>query len=630
MADRTDFYFRQKVKESELDLAFELLEQGDRNLASDIGLFGVVTGAVALPHSPVENLTVDLTGPGTAYDKFGQRIHIATDENVDVSIDSDGIPTEVLQAAQERWLAVFIAFDRKLSELRTDGNNQQIYWRRDEHYKLVVRQAPPGPINGAPLVPLDDQMLLVADIKRSHSQLQVLAGDIDTARRQAFVFATAGSVGVITAAWMALNPAAPTAQAALDEVDARLAGHFAGTGDQHSAAHIPLAPHAFVQSQDVEAGVHELLDRLMSIVAPAGAARIGAQGVPGTPHALGPSHVGAQLAALLSWLNAHVGAQAAAHNASAIAAQPHGPLTMQNVQAQLNELTDKLSAQAPPGVALMGASSLNGNPYALLAGNAATHFAGLLAHLNTHAGAPQSAHPGSAIKTVSQLFGATDAAAALDEIAQAFGANHFRSNEQFAGAHRAIIQRVDGAPFALLWQSSNISGAGPTLRVWSDATSVWFTLNARQLSGAWNRDDSSIPASAFRLAPDSFEWLHHPAGNTPFAAFADQWRLPMTKTSNSALEASGSIRETGHLAMVATNTHSAAAQVNLGGHVNFKTRFNGPTPNITLTPTIVSTNFTGAPSIINGSDDGFDYFTQQFNVGPGASLWWYGKYSAIA
>lgn len=36
MADRTDFHFRQKVTEAELDLAFALLEKADRNLAADI------------------------------------------------------------------------------------------------------------------------------------------------------------------------------------------------------------------------------------------------------------------------------------------------------------------------------------------------------------------------------------------------------------------------------------------------------------------------------------------------------------------------------------------------------------------------------------------------------------------
>ncbi len=37
MAGRTDHFFRQKVTEAELDLAFELLELADRNLARSCG-----------------------------------------------------------------------------------------------------------------------------------------------------------------------------------------------------------------------------------------------------------------------------------------------------------------------------------------------------------------------------------------------------------------------------------------------------------------------------------------------------------------------------------------------------------------------------------------------------------------
>ena len=36
MADRVDFYFRQRVTEAELDLAFALLEKADRDLAADL------------------------------------------------------------------------------------------------------------------------------------------------------------------------------------------------------------------------------------------------------------------------------------------------------------------------------------------------------------------------------------------------------------------------------------------------------------------------------------------------------------------------------------------------------------------------------------------------------------------
>lgn len=106
MADRVDFYFRQRVTEAELDLACELLEQADRDLAADIGIYGIVTGAVPTQHSPVPDLTVDLTSPTRAYDRLGQRIFFGTDQTVDCSVDLVGIPTAVSGPANERWLAV--------------------------------------------------------------------------------------------------------------------------------------------------------------------------------------------------------------------------------------------------------------------------------------------------------------------------------------------------------------------------------------------------------------------------------------------------------------------------------------------------------------------------------------------
>ena len=41
MADRLDYYFRQKVTEAELDLTFELLEKADRNLAAGAAVIAI-------------------------------------------------------------------------------------------------------------------------------------------------------------------------------------------------------------------------------------------------------------------------------------------------------------------------------------------------------------------------------------------------------------------------------------------------------------------------------------------------------------------------------------------------------------------------------------------------------------
>ncbi|TMQ08638.1 MAG: hypothetical protein E6J90_39990 [Deltaproteobacteria bacterium] len=52
MANRNDFFFRERVTEAELDSAFADLEDADHNLAADLGFVGVLANAVVSPHAP--------------------------------------------------------------------------------------------------------------------------------------------------------------------------------------------------------------------------------------------------------------------------------------------------------------------------------------------------------------------------------------------------------------------------------------------------------------------------------------------------------------------------------------------------------------------------------------------------
>lgn len=360
MADRVDFHFRQRVTEAELDLAFELLEQADRDLAADIGLFGVVSGAVPIQHTPVPDLTVDLTSPTWAYDRLGQRIFVGTDQTVDCSADLVGIPTSVAVAGNERWLGVFLRFTRQLSDPRTDGNAQQVYFRRDESFEIVVRQAPESVAGGASKVALQADELLVGDIRLLFGQTQLLDADIDTTRRQAFVFTQGDAVAVAPAPWSTLAPVVGTVQATLDEVDAELTDHFSAADRRHTAADVDFSPHGPLTASTVQGALAEFVDDLAATDAGSpGAQHIGADAVVGTPHGLGPGSVDSHLSLLLGWLNDHIGAVTSAHNASAIAAQPHADISATNVQAQLQEIVTDLAAQdgGDSGADKVGASA---------------------------------------------------------------------------------------------------------------------------------------------------------------------------------------------------------------------------------------------------------------------------------
>ncbi len=633
MAGRTDYFFRQKVTEAELDLAFELLELADRNLAADIGVYGIISGAEPTPHSPVPNLTVDLTAPTRAYDNLGQRIFFGTGQVVDCSVDLTGIPTEVPVAGQERWLALFLRFDRLLSDPRTDGNSQQVFFRRDESFDVVVRQAPLGPVGGASKVPLMPDELLVCDVLRSNGQTQILAPNIDVTRRQAFIFAQGDAVEIVSGVWSILAPAVNTVQAALDEVDAELADHFGGAARRHPAGDIDYTPHGFVAASDVQAAIDELVDDLSSAAAGnPGAQRVGADAVSGTPNALAASNVDSHLSQILGWLNAHLAATSGAHNASAIAAAVHSYIAGTTVQAQLQEIVSDLALQTAgsAGASRVGADAVSGSPNALAAGTVDSQLAELLGDVNTHVGATSGAHVASAISVADSggNLSASNVETALAEILDAFEDDHYRGNETNAGQHRTINQPNMGTGKVLLWDAVGVGSLASHFRVHADNDSIWFTVNAFWNGSAWQRDLAGNYAGGFRFSRTAFELFHDNSFTATFTTWTRTWMLPMSSTVNSAFEMTGSTREVGRCGVETHNTYNATRNMALGGANTFRSRFPSTPSSITFSETS-SANFSGSMSLWDADRDGFGFFSYQ-NVSSNTTIWWFGTYTAVA
>jgi hypothetical protein len=492
MADRLDYYFRQRVSEAELDLAFELLEKADRNLAADIGVFGVISGAEPTPHSPIADLTIDLTAPARAYDRLGQRIFFGTGQRVDCSVDDSGIPTEITVAGKERWLGVFLRFDRLLSDPRTDGNSQQVYFRRDETFELVVRQGPEANVGTAPKVPLQEDELLICDVLRRHGQTQIISGDLDASRRQAFIFATGDAVQIVSGLWTALAPAVETVQAALDSADALLAGHFAGTTNKHSAANINSTPHGFVAATNVQAALDELVDDLSSAAAGTpGALRVGADAVAGAPNALPAGNVDGQLSQLLAWLNAHVGAITGAHNASAVAATAHNNIGGINVQSQLQEIVTDLAATAAgsAGGTLVGVDAVAGAPNALAAGTVRSQLSQLLGFVNV---LPRTNAP-----------------------------NTWTATQELDGPageeNPSITTVINPTNRKLLWAAT---GGTYGLRLYYTDRTIEITLNARWDGTQWVKDSTAWFSARFVSNNFEVRWQLHADAASPFAEAA--------------------------------------------------------------------------------------------------------------
>ena len=223
---------------------------------------------------------------------------------------------------------------------------------------------------------------------REPGQTQILNSHIDLTRRQAFVFASAGAVSVVSGLWSTLKPVPSTVQASLDQADDALTGHFDATGNRHDAKDIDSAPHGFITADKVQGALDELVDKLSSGDAGTpGASIIGADAITGTPKALSQGSVDGQLSAILGWLNEHLQAATGAHQASAVSAAAHGVITTLNVQAQLQQIVSLLASQADTeGTALVGNHEIGGTPHALADGTIRQHLAQLLDWLNTHIG----------------------------------------------------------------------------------------------------------------------------------------------------------------------------------------------------------------------------------------------------
>jgi hypothetical protein len=634
MAARLDYFFRQRVTEAELDLGFELLEQADRNLAADIGLHGVVSGAVPSPHSPVADLSIDLTAPGRAYDHLGQRIFFGTGQTVDCSVDLSGIPTEVGSAGNERWMGVFLRFRRLLSDVRTDGNSQQVYFRRDESFDVVVRQAAQGPIGSAQKPALVEDELLVCDVLRRAGQTQILASDIDTSRRQAFIFAQANSIALEIARWSVLRPAAATAQAALDETDAELAAHFSGAGRRHPGTAIDVAPRGFVTSNTVQAALHELIDKLTSTAMnDSGASRIGVDGLVGNPNLIAAGTLRSQLLALLDLINGHVANPNGAHDARAISAQPFDYVSATNVQAQLSEVVADLRSTAPNdcGSDRVGVQAVSGASFSVGPASLTGAFIGLILALERHTlfGAP--AHPSRAIllDDNADRYAGNTVADALQEAGSAFEGDHFRANEPNPGQHRTIHQPVLGGGRVLIWESAGQDTARSHLRVYLDEDGVWFVFNAAWDGSGWQKQSLSIPAGGMRIWGAGIETFHENSSNASFLGWTNTLRVALDNpTSNSGFESRGVIREVGRCGSRIRNAEAGQRTLVTGHGVTFRTRFASPPSSVTLTPLYVSPN-TPTATADAITVDGFAFWMSA-NVATNATALWVGTYTAIA
>lgn len=290
MSDRKDFFFRQKVTEAELDGALDDLESADLAQVTDANAEGVWFGLAVTENGLGQDESVDVLA-GAAYDQLGQRMFLASFQNVDISVDNVSASTQVGGGGNEKLIGVYLKFDRVLSDPRVDGNAVTVFFERDESFEFVVRQ---GPEEGAPATTfpaLQADEILLGDVRRVFGDNTIADSDIETTRRENSWVQTIGETSGIAASEVAFTPgatwatvntlAATDVQAAIDEVVSDIADATAGvnnSGAYNMGVNVTQdwADATGLVAQNMGALMEEIVGDLVTASPNAGAGRIGA------------------------------------------------------------------------------------------------------------------------------------------------------------------------------------------------------------------------------------------------------------------------------------------------------------------------------------------------------------------
>jgi hypothetical protein len=337
MATRYDWYYEQLVLEDELDNAFDALEVADRAIISDTGLcrddsneaeFGGIFWGLAASHLSGLDMKVD---NGAGYDGEGRRVAqgagagyliVTPSATGSTSVGAGGTPTGGTSTSPsdgyERWVTIFIVYDRLLSDPRYDGYNVLVYFNRTEsfHYEVSMgAEKTIGNLLDSDKPARQDGKLLVTDVRIKNVGGVVTYVSHSSTRREIFFNVTAsGSPGK--------QITGETVRDVLKSMLQLYNDHVGGTADQHPAADLTYSGGKLWAdgtggfagaATTVQAGIDGIIDDLTPTTEVAGAKRIGAKAQTGSlaipamaALSLSAGTLESQLTAILTALNGRI------------------------------------------------------------------------------------------------------------------------------------------------------------------------------------------------------------------------------------------------------------------------------------------------------------------------------------
>lgn len=410
MSDRTDFFYRQLVSEAALDEALADLETAVMRVLGDIGLRGVFSGLTVAETSPT-GLEVAVTA-GTARDQAGNRIRVPSTQTVDISEDYLGVPTTVATTGNQKYLSVYVTFDRSLESPQTDGNGDTVYTRRLESFGWKVVQGTESATPSRPAL-LSDAILL-ADVLISYGTTAVVNADLSTTRRMDAISIAGTPIALTTG----------NIVTALTSILTVVNAHIAGTGQYHPASVIQYnGSGAFANGSTTlsAAGLEAVIDQFVTLLSgtssdPAGEDLIGVRSDATQSPTLPGGTLRARHVALRMAENLVYGGSGNFADGNPIAAG--------TIEASIDALVTALAGST--GLAKISGATITQSPTSISGASAQSMLAALLTAVNARALAAFTPTGGIAATTVHTALAELD----TDKAAVA-GANTFTAKQTF-------------------------------------------------------------------------------------------------------------------------------------------------------------------------------------------------------
>jgi len=194
--NKNDFYKKQYLSAAEMDAFQDYIDDGVKDFLLAHGYQGIVDGLIVQASAGAPTFDAVVTA-GTAYDKDGEHVHVAVNQTIDISVDELGNTTYTdLGGGEDRWVSIFLHFDRALSEPRVDGDGVPLHYVHAESFTIRVVNGTKGaaPVT-EPALHADD--ILLADIYFYNGIADVVAGDIHVHRREEIGYYRSATGGLV-------------------------------------------------------------------------------------------------------------------------------------------------------------------------------------------------------------------------------------------------------------------------------------------------------------------------------------------------------------------------------------------------------------------------------------------------